>query len=379
MANSNYRHLFLLEEEITYLNSASMSPMLVAAKVAGLEGLETRATPWKITAADWLAKTEILRELVSRVFQTHPDNIALIPSASYGLAAAAKNLRPGKGKEILVLAQQFPSNYYVWEDLARKQQLELVTVERSNKKSLTESILEKISGNTGIVAIPNCHWIDGTWIDLQQISDAVKTVGTYLVLDVTQSLGVLPTDITRIQPDFAVAAGYKWMMSPYSMGYMYVAPQHQDTGDPLEYSWITRANNGDYTQLTNYTDSYRTGARKFDMGEFPQHIQLPIAIAGIKQLLDWKVDFIQSELKKLTDIINDYKMQRGLLHASNIQAGHICSIPLDGTDINSFKARLQRENIVVGFRGTSARISPHLHNDQNDMFKVLDCIRASIS
>lgn len=183
---------------------------------------------------------EKLRGLAAKIFQTDGRNIALIPSVSYGLAAAAKNLKPQKGKEIIVLENQFPSNYYVWENLALQLDLKIVIIKKEKSKTLTDSILEKINANTGIVAIPNCHWIDGTYIDLQQISDAIKKVGCYFVLDLSQSLGALPINIDKIQPDFAVSVGYKWLLGPYGLGYMYVSKKWQDKGEPLEYSWLTK-------------------------------------------------------------------------------------------------------------------------------------------
>jgi selenocysteine lyase/cysteine desulfurase len=246
------KQLFELEEGITYLNCANMSPMLHAVREAGLQALNTRATPWKIAAADWFAQAEVLRELAGAVFQTQGNNIALVPSVSYGMAAAAKNLSMKPGQTIIVLENQFPSNYYVWEQLARVQQLELIIVPRSQEQNLTDCILAAINTHTGLVAIPNCHWMDGARIDLEAVSDAIKKVGAYLVLDLSQSLGALPVDIDRIQPDFAVSVGYKWMLGPYGLGYMYVAPRWQEEGEPLEYSWLTKKGAEDFAGLTNY-------------------------------------------------------------------------------------------------------------------------------
>ena len=54
-----------------------------------------------------------------RSYSTAPaDDIAIVPSASYGTATAARNVPVKKGQSILVLAEQFPSNYYPWQRLA---------------------------------------------------------------------------------------------------------------------------------------------------------------------------------------------------------------------------------------------------------------------
>lgn len=368
------KDMFLMEEGITYLNCANMSPMLKSVREAGLQALDTRAAPWKLSSQDWFTNAEILRELAAKIFQTSNDNIALIPSASYGLAVAAKNIKLTAAKEIIILEQQFPSNYYVWQNLANEQNLQIVTIQNSNSKTLTESIIEKINGNTGIIAIPNCHWIDGTLINLQQISNAAKTVGACLVLDLSQSLGVLPIDIDSIDPDFAVCVGYKWLMGPYSLGYMYVSKKWQHQGEPLEYSWATKKGSDDFT-LANYVTEYRNGARKFDMGEFPQINLAPMAIAGLKQIINWEIDSIQTTIKKLTDRIIDYKIKTNIYDHNALSAGHIASISLNNINVPELKERLQNNKVVVSFRGTSIRISPHLYNDVDDIDKLLYCLQ----
>lgn len=366
------KSLFILEEGITYLNCANMSPMLIAARDAGLEALETRAAPWKISTADWFTNAEKLRTLAAGIFQTASDNVCIIPSASYGLAAAAKNIKLPAGKEIIVLEQQFPSNYYIWDKIASEQQLKIITIDKPKGKHLTESILEKISSNTGLIAIPNCHWIDGAWIDLQQISDASKKAGSFLVLDLSQSLGVLPINIEKVDPDFAVSVGYKWLLGPYGLSYMYVSKKWQEIGEPLEYSWITRKGSEDFTSLTGFTTEYRTGARKFDMGEVSQFNLLPMAIAGLSQLLAWEISAIHSEIKKLTDRIIDYRDKN--FDGCPISAGHIVSIPLNTIQVPELKTRLQNNKIFISFRGSSIRISPHLYNSNVDVDKLFSCL-----
>jgi selenocysteine lyase/cysteine desulfurase len=63
-----------------------------------------------------------------------------------------------------------------------------------------------------------------------------------------------------VQPDFAVAASYKWLLGPYSVGLLYVAPKWQG-GIPLEENWIQRANARDFASLILYTEDYDSGAR----------------------------------------------------------------------------------------------------------------------
>jgi len=352
-----------------------MSPVLKSVKEAGINALERRTRPWKLTDRDWFGDAEVLRKNAANIFQTSEDNVAIIPSTSYGLATAAKNIDVKTGKSIVVIEDQFPSNFYVWDDLSKKLDLKIITIKKQYDKLLTDSILEKINSETGIVAIPHCHWIDGLLIDLERISKAVKEVNAYLVLDLSQSLGVLPIDINKIDPDFAVAVGYKWMLGPYSLGYMYVSPKWHNKGEPLEYNWSTRKGSDDFSKLTAYTPEYRTGARKFDMGEFSQFNTMPMSIAALDQILKWGVENIQSSIKVLTDIIsenfsNDKTYQKPLTP----NAGHIIAVPIGNRNLQSLKKKFSENKIFVSIRGSSIRISPHVYNQSSDIANLLNCL-----
>jgi selenocysteine lyase/cysteine desulfurase len=371
----NYKDLFEFYEDITYLNCGMMSPLLKSVKEAGVRASEKRAKPWKLSEKDWFDDSEILRSKASKIFQTSTDNIAIVPSVSYGLATAAKNLNIKKDKSIIVIENQFPSNYYVWDNLSRKQQLKLITVKKRNDKLLTEDILEKINSDTGIVAVPNCHWTDGSLINLEKISEAVKSVNAFLVLDLSQSLGALPTNIEKINPDFAVAVGYKWLLGPYSLGYMYVSPEWLENAEPLEDNWSGSKGSDDFKSLTLYQQEYRKGARKFDMGEFSQFNTLPMSIAALHQILNWGVENIQSYTKKLTGIISEYLANdKAYQKPLTPKAGHLLGVEIGNRNLESLKKKLSDNKIIVSLRGNSIRISPHLYSNEKDIERLLVCL-----
>jgi len=362
---------FLLDPEVTYINCANMSAMLKSVHEAALKGNQTRATPWKLTNKEWFADAEVLRELVARVFQTSWDNVGFVPSASYGLAMAAKNIKLKGGKSIIVLDRQFPSNVYVWEKLANEQNLKLIRIKKHQDRSLTDCILDHINEETGLVAVPNCHWMDGSLVDLGKISDRVKQVGALLILDLSQSLGALPINIERIDPDYAVSVGYKWMLGPYGLGYQYIAPRWQSLWEPLEYTWLTRARSDDFSTLTQYTNEFRNGARKFDMGEYPQFNTLPMAIAALQEILDHGIENIQLYTQRLTTLIAQYN--RDVYGFVNETAGHITAVPIKNQE--RLKGILTVQKVVISYREALIRISPHIYNTTQDIERLINCLK----
>jgi selenocysteine lyase/cysteine desulfurase len=368
-------NLFELDPSVTYLNCASMSPLLKSARQAGMDSLQARATPWNMTSKEWFDDSEVLRELVARVFQTSSQNIAFSPAASYGMATVCKNVKPKKGQSVIILDKQFPSNVYAWEHLSQKHELNLIRVKKEKERTLTESVVDAIQPNTALVAIPNCHWMDGTYVDLEKVSVKVKSVGALLALDLSQSLGALPINIDKVDPDFAVAAGYKWMLGPYGLGYMYIAPRWQQRWEPLENTWLVRHNSEDFSKLTDYTPQFKSGAKKFDFGEYLMLSLRAMSIAGVKQILDWGVDQVQNYAKGLTDIIKEYNESKGIPVQDSV--GHIVAIPFGNRDPQKIKEALAKKNISVSYRDAFMRISPHLYNTREDVELLLSTIDSS--
>ena len=172
-------------------------------------------------------------------------------------------------------------------------------------------VLDAIDDRTAVVAVPNCHWTDGSLLDLVEVGKVARDVGSALVVDATQSLGAMPFSVTTIQPDFVVAAGYKWLLGPFGLGYMWVAPERRD-GAPIEENWITRLGADDFAGLVDYRDEYAPGARRFDVGERSSFQLVPMATAALEEILAWGVDEVAQRLGSITATIEQMATERGL-------------------------------------------------------------------
>ncbi len=374
------RHLFDMPREVAWLNCAYMSPLLIEAAEAGKAGIARKARPWTITPPDFFSEPERVRALFARIVNAEADDIAIVPSASYGMAVAAKNLPCGRGQEIVVLEDQFPSNYYIWARLAAQRGATVRTVPRAaaeregGEVDWAAAILEAIGPATAIVALPHCHWTDGSLVDLVAVGQAARAEGAALALDLTQSAGALPFDVTAVQPDFAVAASYKWLLGPYSLGFLYVAPQHRG-GVPLEENWITRAGAEDFARLVDYTEDYQSGARRFDMGERSNFHLMPAAEVALTRLLDWGIERIAATLAARNREIARRAREIGLeVPGDRSRAPHYLGLRAANGLPRDLPSRLAADNVFVSVRGESVRVTPHLWTDDVDVDRFFGLI-----
>ena len=372
------RKLFDIPDDVAYFNCAYMSPLLHTVVTAGQQGLARKRQPWKILPEEFSSLPKMARERFAKLINADPQGVAIVASASYGLAVAGKNLPLQTGEEILVLHEQFPSNVYVWRELARRQGAHLRVVERPADNHWTPAIREAIRPQTAIVALPHCHWIDGAYIDLESLRADCDRVGAALVLDLTQSAGALPFDCAAIRPDFIACATYKWLLGPYSLGFLYAAPQRRE-GEPIEYSWATRAGSESFSGLVDYQDGYQPGARRYDMGESTNFALLPAAIAALDQLLSWGVENIYPTLSNLTDDILARVRPLGFnTLARSTRAGHFLGLQLpNASSTNDILQALSKANVYVSARGKTLRITPHLYNTERDIEHLVSALAAA--
>lgn len=372
------RDHFDIPDGITYLNCAYMSPLLRSVCAAGEAGVRRKARPWQLRPADFFGESEELRTLFARLIGGDADGIAIIPSVSYAMAIAAANLPSAPGRRILMLADQFPSNVYPWQDLARRTGATVVTIPRPPDHDWTAAVLAAIDERVAIVAVPNCHWTDGGLLDLAHIGHACRAAGAALVVDATQSLGAHPLDVGSIQPDFMVAAAYKWLLGPYGLAFMYVAPRHRK-GIPLEHNWLNREGSEDFRGLVDYREGFQPGARRYDMGERSNPILLPMAAVALRQLLDWGVPAIGRTLAALTLVAERGAHALGFdATPADRRAGHMIGLRIPATIAADLDARLAAANVFVSMRGSSMRVSPHLYNTPGDIERLLEVLRSAI-
>lgn len=372
------RDLFDIPDDVAWLNCAYMSPLMKSVVAAGEAGIKGKAHPWTVKPADFFPGPEEARALFARLINASPDEIAIVPAVSYGMATAARNLDAPAGSRILLLDEQFPSNVYAWRELAARTGARIDTVPRPADDDWTAAILERIGEDVSIAALPHNHWTDGGLIDLERVGVALREADAALVLDVTQSLGAMPLDIQRVKPDFLVCGSYKWMLGPYSLGFMYVDPKHHG-GQPLEHNWIARAGSEDFTGLVNYRDDFQPGARRFDVGEPSNFTLMPQANAAMRQILDWGVENIHATLATRNEAIAASAREMGIDSVpQGLRAGHYLGLRFEGGVPEGLGARLAEDNIHVSVRGASMRVTPHLYNSDKDIERFLDALKRAL-
>jgi selenocysteine lyase/cysteine desulfurase len=369
---------FSLDPSSTYLNCAYIGPLLKKSEKAGLRGIRLKRTPSEITPEMFFDDASKVRAEFARLINLNdPSRIAIIPSVSYGMAVVTKNLQINSGQEIIVAAEQFPSNVYPWQSLCSETGAVLRVISAPDQltergKEWNERLLSAITPATKVVALAHVHWADGTKFDLEAIRKRTREVGALLIIDGTQSVGALPFDVARIDPDALICAGYKWLLGPYGVGLAYFG-KFFDGGRPVEENWINRLNSENFTQLINYQHEYHTGSLRYEVGEHSNFVLLPMILKALEQINRWGIQSIQEYCDSITSAaIDELRSNDYWIEQKEFRSCHLFGVRLPvNTDPAKIKSHLEKNKIYVSFRGNAIRVSPNVYNRESDLKKFV--------
>ncbi len=370
---NSQKHLFDLPEDVHYLNGAYMSPLLKSVREAGIAGIDRKINPAGISTMDFFLPAEEVKNKFAKIVNADPRQVALFPSASYGLKSVISNLPVHSGSHAIIAAQEFPSDYYTIQSWCRKTGKQLKTVSPSlvgkgRGAAWNRAILDSITTDTAVVLIEPAHWADGTLFHLKDIGEKCQACNTRLIIDGTQSVGALPVDVTAFHIDALICASYKWLMGPYSMAIGFIAESFNE-GAPIEDSWMNRANAHDLTSLTRYTDEYFPGAARYNVGEYSNPILLPMLDRALDQILDWQPDHLQEYCAGLIAPLLEWCGNNGcIVEDPAYRPNHLFGITLP---VSMHKTKLletlHHQKVYISVRGEAIRISPNVYNSMEDI------------
>jgi selenocysteine lyase/cysteine desulfurase len=376
---ASQRALFDIPREVCFLNAASWSPLPLAVQEAGRIGAARKGRPWLIGQGFLDTQYERARNAAARLINADAGDIALISSVAYGVATAAKVLRVAAGSRVLVLADDHSSPVLEWMARAEAQGFTVEAVQRPGSGDWTEALAEAIArpgaAPIALASISSVHWSDGGIIDLGRIANMLRTQGASLLIDATQSVGVLPLDVRALEPDFVVFPTYKWLVGPYGRAFLYVAKRHQG-GVPLEQtSYGRRSVRAE--QSTYFADTgYVADARRFDMGERDHFITLEMASLGMEMIAAWGTGPMTARLAALTSRIADGLRETDIsVPDARVRAPHILSLTFPEGPANALVERLAAQDIYVAPRLGRMRVSPHVYNDEEDADRFVAALR----
>ncbi|MGH7509648.1 MAG: aminotransferase class V-fold PLP-dependent enzyme [Gemmatimonadales bacterium] len=360
--------------DTVYLNNASIGPLPERTRVALDAFNRKRAAPYQLPDRDLMETMSQSRRLVAELIGAVPEEIALSINTGFGLSLAARALPLKPGDIVLASDREFPANVYPWmllKDTGVALELAPTTPEGWPDEN---HLLERLNDpRVRVLAVSLVQFSNGYTVDLDRLSRATRASGTYLVVDAIQGVGQLPVDLRATPVDVLSCGAQKWLLSPWGSGFVYVRRELIRELRPPVTGWMAFEGTDDFSRLTQYNDSLRGDARRFELITLPYQ-EFAGMNASLELLLSVGIGRIAEHLQALHGPVLEWAARREVRvvsHWGKRGSGILCVAPHDVG--GAFRA-LKAARVVCSMREGAIRLSPHLYNTVEEMEQVVEIL-----
>ncbi len=357
-----------------YLNNASVGPLPERTRLVLEAFNRKRAAPFQLPDRELFATMDESRRLVAELIGASSQEIGLTINTGFGLSLAARALPLKQGDIVLTSDREFPANVYPWMLLKdRGIELELAPTTPEGWPDEAHLLKRLRDPRVRVLAISLVQFSNGYTVDLGRLSAATRASGAYLVVDAIQGVGQVPLDLRKTPVDVLSCGAQKWLLSPWGSGFVYVRRDLIRELRPSITGWMAFEGTDDFSRLTQYNDTLRGDARRFEMITLPYQ-DFAGMNASLRLLLDTGIPSIADHLRSLQAPVLEWAARHGVRMASPIGSngsGILCVAPDDvGVAFRALKAA----RVVCGMREGAIRLSPHFYNTVEEMEQVVDVL-----
>ncbi len=364
---------FLVPPGGPYLLAHSVGCQPVTARAA-LERhmLEPWATRGGDAWPDWLAAIDGFRGTLARLLGGRASDYCPQPNLSAGLFAILSALprRPGRDV-ILASAHTFPSLGFAAQQMERLG-FRLVLIPEDRNPGDLGTWDQALCENVALVLVMHVHSNTGVVAPVAEIASMARTRGVFSIIDVAQSAGILPIDVSTWGADALIGSCVKWLCGGPGAGFLWVDPEKVETLEPLPVGWFSHAEPFAF-DIRDFR--YAPDARRF-WGGTPSIAPYALATAGIDLINDTGVAAVLAHNRALIARITATAPQAWQPQFDRKgRGGTVCLQP--GAAIGIVAERLSQGGCRFDRRGDTLRLSFHLWNTTGDADRVAEALSVS--
>lgn len=367
----NEAHRFQLPDR-TYLLSHSVGLLPTSTRSWGERHLfETWASNPVDAWPQWLAEVAGFRGALGLLFNTDAGGFCPQQNVSSGLTKILHAIPFSVDKPVIVLSEEaFPSLGFVCER-ARSRGYELRFIDRSVDSQDPRAWADHITDDVGVVLITHVHSNSGRLIPAEQIAALARRRGAWSIVDVAQSAGVIPFDVTAAEPDFVVGSSVKWLCGGPGAGFLWVHPQALHRCRPIDVGWFSHI---EPFQFDIHDFRFAEDGLRF-WGGSPSVAPSAIARRSIELMVNIGPKRIRAHNLELTSRLIE-GLDPGLVvspRAPERRSGTVIVRSRPG-----LLRRLEEAGIDVDERASGIRVSPHVYNTVEDVDVIVDALNQDV-
>lgn len=382
---ADWRNEFFEFEDATYLAMAAQGPLPRVAFKALEASLEFKRRPYRIEESLYFELPARVRGALARLTGAAPEEIGITTGASAGLGAIASAIDWQPGDEIIIARGEFPAQPCTWQPLVASRGVVLRFVSPRDRFPRAHDFLAALTPRTRLISASLVRFGDGSLLDAPALAAGLAGSGCRLLLDVTQACGAAPLNLRSLGADFAVCAGYKWLLGPYGTGFLWARREHLEALPPAPFYWMAASSEKHFHELDFDPDaagkfSWRPpeGARRWDVAETASFFHLSAFAASLEFVLRAGPSTVLEHNRALiAALVERLPADRCVMASPRdpVERGpYLCIAARTREATAALYHRLREQKIYVSLRNDALRVAPYLYNTAEDIERLLRAI-----
>ena len=368
------RARFLVPPDLAFLNAANLCP----ASLPVVEALEKQtrlyeASPSPEVRAGLMKGREAARILLAEALRVTPDEIVITRNTSEGNNFVSSGLDLKAGDEVVVWADNHPTNLNAWRVKAARFGFTVVTVptvtSHPGADGFVSLFTKAFTSRTRLVAITHVNSNSGDLLPVAAICRAARERGVLSLVDGAQAFGVLDLDLGAIGADFYTGSMHKWPCGPKETGMLYVnRAVHERIHPSVVGVYAGEVGISRKLESTGQRDDVRIAA----VGD-ALNFQSGIGRAAIERRSRSLAQALMAGLSKLDGV-------RLWTDPDPARSSSIVIFQPGSLDIRRLGAALTTKDRIIcttrpGPQAPGLRLSPHFYNTMEEMERTVGTIR----
>jgi isopenicillin-N epimerase len=231
------RSRFLLPADLAFINAANLCPTSLPV----VEALEKNTrfldgNPSSASRAKLQEGKEEGRRLVAQALRVTPEEIIITRNTSEANNVVSSGLSLGASDEVIVFADNHPSNLNAWQTKAKRFGFSVVEVPVTNPHpgpaAYVDMFVKAMTPRTKVLAITHVTNTMGDMLPVAELCRIARERGILALVDGAQSFGVFDIDLSQMRPHFYSGSVHKWPCGPKEMGVLYISAEIQSRVAP---------------------------------------------------------------------------------------------------------------------------------------------------
>jgi selenocysteine lyase/cysteine desulfurase len=371
------RSKFLVPRDVAFFNAANLCPMSLPV----LEAIEKNARAYEINPSPearsaLIHAREDARKLVADALRVTPEEITFTRNTTEGNNFVSSGLTLGAGDEVIVSADNHPSNLNAWRQKGARFGFTVVTVPTPSAHpgaaGYAELFEKAFTPRTKVLAVTYVSSNSGDLLPVAELCRMARDRGALSLVDGAQAFGVLDVDLSAIRPDFFSGSMHKWPCGPKEKGVLFVNRAAQDRIAPTVY--------GLYSGAVGISKTFEGEGQRDDA-----------SMAAVVEALRFQGDIGRAVIEQRSRALAQ-RLMRELAKLDGVKlwtdpapdrSVAIVIFKPGALDPHALGDVLTKEKIVVTTRGATGpnpglRVAPHMFNTMDDIDRFLGVLSSRL-